>query len=158
MAKQQLPTVGWREWISLPDLGVDWVKAKVDTGARSSSLHAFNLEEFTRDDADWVRFEVHPWQRSVRNSSIVETALLEWRSVRSSSGSAERRPVIRTTVSLGGQMHPIDLTLTRRDDMGFRMLLGREAVRKRFLVNPGRSFLAGKPPIEVVRANRGVSK
>ncbi len=158
MTKDQLPTIGWREWISLPEIGVDWVKAKVDTGARSSSLHAFNLEEFTKEDQPWVRFEVHPWQRSTRDASLVETPLLEWRSVRSSSGVAEKRPVVRTTVAVGGQAHEIDMSLTRRDDMGFRMLLGREAVRKRFLVNPGRSFLTGKPPIEVVRANRGAPK
>jgi hypothetical protein len=155
--KRELPIVGWREWIALPDLGVNWVKAKVDTGARSSSLHAYELETFSRADAEWVRFAIHPWQRSVRNASRVEAQLFEWRNVRSSSGASERRPVIRTSVALGGQHHAIDLTLTRRDDMGFRMLLGREAVRRRFLVNPGKSFLTGKPPVDVVRANRGAS-
>lgn len=147
-------TIGWREWVGLPDLGVEWTKAKIDTGARSSSLHAYNMEFFDRDDRRWVRFEIHPWQESAGNTVLTEAPLLETRQVRSSSGQAEERPMIRTTAQFGDVARPIDLTLTRRDAMGFRMLVGREAIRSAFTVDPGRSYLLSKPPVEVLRANR----
>ncbi len=154
MAKQ-LDVIGWREWVSLPDLGIEWTKAKVDTGARSSSLHAAAFFYFTADDGSpWVRFTVHPWQRSKEGARIASAPLLEHRSVRSSSGVSDTRPVIRTIATLGEITAEIDLTLTARDTMGFRMLLGREAVRGRCLVNPGQSFLTGKPPATVTAANR----
>lgn len=134
--------MGWREWVALPDLGVGRIKVKVDTGARSSSLHAFDLEHFDRDGEGWVRFKVHPVQRSSRETVEVEAAVIERRSVKSSSGHEALRPVIATDVELGGERWTIELTLTRRDAMGFRMLLGRQAVRGRCLVDPGGSFLA----------------
>lgn len=139
--------IGWREWVALPDLGVAAIKAKVDTGARSSSLHAFDLERFDRGGHPWVRFSIHPIQRDWRTTVDVEVPLLEERQVRNPGGGGreEIRPVIRTTLELMGQSWPIELTLTRRDRMGFRMLLGRSAVRGHFTVDPGRSFLAGKP-------------
>jgi hypothetical protein len=146
--------VGWREWLSLPELGAEWIKAKVDTGARSSSLHAFGIETDLRAGQTWVRFEIHPWQHSSRSPLVAEAPVLEFRDVKSSSGTVQHRPVIRTLLRLGAIERPIELTLTRRDEMGFRMLLGREALRGQFLVDPGRSFLCGRPPIEVVRANR----
>lgn len=136
-----LPRVGWREWTRLPELGGVLVNAKVDTGARSSALHAFDLHRFDRDGAAWVRFDVHPLQRKTRPSITVEAAVVDERRVTSSSGGAQLRPVIVTPVELGGQVWPIELTLTRRDEMGFRMLLGRQAIRDRFLVDPGRSYL-----------------
>jgi hypothetical protein len=142
--KQQLPTIGWREWVGLPDLGIPRVKAKVDTGARSSSLHAFKLKPFERDGVAWIRFEVHPRQRESREAVVVEAPILEYRSVRSSSGIAQKRPVIVTRVELLGQSWPVELTLARRDQMGFRMLLGRQAIRGRFLVDAGRSFRGRK--------------
>lgn len=138
------PVIGWREWVALPELGVPSVKAKVDTGARTSSLHAFDLEFEKRRGSEWVRFGIHPEQRSARFATTVEARVLEWRSVRSSSGRAERRPVILTEVELLGRRFEVELTLTSRDAMGFRMLLGREATRRRFLVDPGRSFLNGR--------------
>ncbi len=146
-ARRQRPAIGWREWVALPDLGVPAIKAKVDTGARSSSLHAFDLERFARNGGDWVRFTVHPLQRDWRTSIAVEVPLLEMRVIRNPGGGGreELRAVVRTSVELMGERWPIELTLTRRDRMGFRMLLGRSAVRRRFLVDPGRSFLAGKP-------------
>ena len=134
--------------MQLPDLGVSWIKAKVDTGARSSSLHAFDLETFERDGVSWVRFAVHPHQRNATDSVTVEALLLDTRSVKSSSGESEVRPVIQTTLQIGGILRQVEVTLTRRDDMGFRMLIGREALRGTFAVEPNRAFVAGEPPAE----------
>lgn len=144
--KQQLPVIGWREWICLPELGVEGIKAKVDSGARSSSLHAFGVQEFERAGQTWVRFQIHPVQRRSTPVVTAEAAVLEYRSVRSSSGKASLRPVIITAITLLGQTWPIELTLARRDEMGFRMLLGREAFRGRFLVDAGKSYYGGRPP------------
>lgn len=141
----RLTVVGWREWLSLPDMGIERIKAKVDTGARTSALHAFALERFEREGAPMVRFEAHPLQRDTSVVVPVEAGLVERRTVRSSSGSETLRPVVRTTVELMGRRWEIELTLIRRDPMGFRMLLGRQAVRGRFLVDPGRSYLGGEP-------------
>lgn len=137
--------IGWREWVGLPDLDIKWIKAKVDTGARSSSLHAFHIVEFERDGKTWVRFDVHPVQRKGNVVVQTEAEVLEYRTVRSSSGKAQRRPVIVTRVSLLGQSWLVELTLANRDAMGFRMLLGREAFRKRFVVDAGSSFYSGMP-------------
>ncbi len=127
--------------MSLPGLGVPWVKAKVDTGARSSSLHAWDLE--VDEAAATVHFAVHPLQADDDLTVPVTTALVALRDVRSSNGDVERRPVIATTALVAGVGIPIELSLTNRDEMGFRMLLGRTAVRRRFLVDPGRSFRGG---------------
>jgi len=145
-SKPALPVIGWREWVGLPDLGVKTIKAKVDTGARSSSLHAFDLEPFQRHDEPWVRFGIHPIQRNSKTVVQAEAKVLEYRSVRSSSGKAARRPVIVTHAELLGFRWPVELTLANRDEMGFRMLLGREAFRRRFLVDAGNSYYGGKPP------------
>ena len=115
--------LGWREWASLPDLGVDAIKVKLDTGARTSSLHAFDLTHFERSGHRMVRFEVHPVQRSAEDAVLVEALVVDERWVRNSGGGRELRPVIETTVRIGGRAWPIELTLTRRDEMGFRMLL-----------------------------------
>jgi hypothetical protein len=131
--------------VSLPEFEVKQIKVKVDTGARSSSLHAFDIHSFKRGGHEWVRFQVHPVQRKSIKSVEVEAKVLEYRSIRSSSGKASLRPVIVTDVELFGTTWPIELTLASRDEMGFRMLLGREAIRKRFLVDPGKSYYAGKP-------------
>jgi len=144
MAQKSLEVIGWREWVALPELGVARIKAKVDTGARSSSLHAFDLENFRRDGEDWVRFGIHPVQRNSRVTIEAEAAVLEYRSVRSSSGKATRRPVILTQLELLGQSWKVELTLANRDEMGFRMLLGREAFRNRFMVDAGSSYYGGR--------------
>ncbi len=144
-SKKDVLTVGWREWVSFPELDNCSVKAKVDTGARSSALHAEEIEILHRRGSGRVRFKVFPLQRSKDSAVQCEAALHDERWVKSSNGKKELRPVIRTSVSWGGQQWEIDLTLTSRDLMGFRMLLGREAVRGRFLVNPGKSFLGGRP-------------
>jgi len=139
--------VGWREWIALPGLGIAAIKAKIDTGARSSSLHAFDVESFERDGAPWVRFVVHPLQRDCDTTVHAEAAVLEFRHIRSSSGHITRRPVIRIDVELDGRRWPIELTLASRDEMGFRMLLGREALRGRIVVDPGRSYVVSEPRV-----------
>ncbi|MGD1856583.1 MAG: ATP-dependent zinc protease [Leptolyngbyaceae cyanobacterium] len=136
-----LPAIGWREWISLPDIGLTGIKAKIDTGARSSALHAFDVEHFKRENSNFVRFKVHPYQNNNVDTITAEAELLDIRNVRNSGGQSQSRPVIRTNVRLGKQLWPIELTLTNRDVMGFRMLLGRQAVRRRFLVDSGRSYL-----------------
>lgn len=139
----RLPIIGWREWLALPDLGVTVIKAKVDTGARSSALHAFHVELVRSGGRHMVRFQVHPRQRSTKPTVSCEAEVIDFRPIRTSSGHVSRRPVIVTHVELLGQTFPIELTLASRDTMGFRMLLGRQAVRDRFLIDPGRSFLAG---------------
>lgn len=147
--------LGWREWIALPDWDVAHLKAKVDTGARTSSLHAFGLEWFDRRGAPWVRFEIHPWQRSTSDSVVAEAPVIATRDIRSSSGEIDHRPVVHTTVVLAGCPVIAEITLTRRDEMGFRMLVGREALRQRFVVDPGASYLGGRPTKTVRRKNRG---
>jgi len=134
---------GWREWVALPDLGVGAIKVKLDTGARTSSLHAFRMKRFRRDGRAMVRFEIHPVQRSAAAAITVEAPVSDERAVRDSGGHEQVRPVIVTDVEIDGRRWPIELTLTRRDAMGFRMLLGRQALRGRAVVDPGRSFLAG---------------
>ena len=137
-------TVGWREWVSLPDLGIEHIKVKVDTGARSSALHAFRIKTEEREDGLWVSFEVHPEQRAKKPIVRCEAPVIDHRTVRDSGGREHERYVIETTVRLGEQAWPIEVTLTSRDAMGFRMLLGRTAIRRRFLVDSGRSYLIGK--------------
>lgn len=135
------PVIGWREFLSLPELGIAKIKAKIDTGARSSALHAFDIEHFERDGVPSVRFKVHPKQRNSSISAIAEAPLLDQRHIRNSGGQTQLRPVIQTVIGLGEYRWSIELTLTNRDAMGFRMLLGRQAIRKRFWVDAGRSFL-----------------
>jgi hypothetical protein len=147
-------TVGWREWVGLPGIGVEWLKAKVDTGAQTSSLHAFALELFGRDGEDWVRFEVHPWQRSSDDPVRVELPVHDRRHVRSSSGHVEERYVVLLDLRLDGRTVPAEVTLTRRDAMGFRMLIGRQVLKRGFLVDSSASYLGGRPSKEVRRANR----
>jgi hypothetical protein len=141
-------TIGWREWVALPGLGVQAIKAKIDTGARSSALHTFAVERFEQNGKAMVRFQAHPLQRNDDYIVTAEAVLLEEREVRNSGGQAELRPVIETQVQVGHALWAIELTLTNRDQMGFRMLLGRQAVRQRYLVDPGRSYLQPlpKPP------------
>lgn len=140
-----LVIIGWREWVSLPALGVRRTKAKIDTGARSSSLHAFEIEPFDIDGKPHVRFQVHPIQR--RDNFVVscQAEVHDIRMIRSSSGETSERFVIRTPVSWMGESWEIDLTLADRSLMGFRMLIGREAVRGRMLVDPDRSFFGPRP-------------
>lgn len=139
--RASLSTIGWREWLALPGLGIPKVKAKVDTGARSSSLHAFGIERGRAEGRDRVAFYTHPRQRGDGPGLSCSAELLDQRTVRSSNGSTEERYFIRTIARLQGVEWPIELTLSNRADMSFRMLLGREAIRNRFLVDSGRSYL-----------------
>ncbi len=144
--KEKYPSliIGWREWLDLPNLGIAEIKAKIDTGARTSALHAFHVKEVDKNGKKMVQFQVHPYQKDKETTVNCEAELLEWRDVKDSGGHKQNRPVILTPVEVGGQLWEIELTLTNRDVMGFRMLLGREAVRKRFLVDPGTSYLLSK--------------
>ncbi len=146
--------VGWREWVGLPDLGVPWIKAKVDTGARSSALHAVDLELVDGGDGPIARFTVQPWQRSDADAVKAELPVVDTRTVRSSNGATERRPVVATTLRVGELTLPFETTLTERSQMGFRLLIGRQGLRGWASVTPDRSFVAGRPPIEVRRLNR----
>ena len=139
--------LGWREWVRLPDLlpdPGDAVKAKIDTGARTSAIHAWDLEHLERDGWPWVRFSLHPRQRDDTHVVVAEAAVVEERDVRSSNGEVERRIVIQTDVQIAHHRLPIELTLTKRDQMGFRMLLGRTALAGRAVVDPGGSYLTGR--------------
>jgi hypothetical protein len=147
---------GWREWVSLPGIDVEWIKAKLDTGARSSAIHAFDIHEFDRDGAEWVRFSVHPWQRSREDSVDVELPIHDRRHVRSSTGHVQERYVVLLDVTLVDRTVTAEVTLTGRDQMGFRMLIGREALRQGYLVDSRRSYLGGRPKKSVRRRNRGV--
>ena len=144
---------GWREWVALPSLGIPAIKAKLDTGARTSALHAFDVTRFRRGGVRHVRFAVHPYQRDDEMQVVVEAPLVERRTVRSSSGHEDRRLVILTDVEFLGERWPIEITLARRDRMGFRLLLGRTALAERILVDSGRSFVGGTRPR--ARSQRG---
>ena len=141
-----LPCIGWREWIALPQLSVIALKVKVDTGAKTSALGARNIERFRRGKRDHVRFQVHPLQR--RDDIIIpcNAPLLDERVVTDSGGHRESRYVISTLIQLGPHRWESELTLSDRTTMRFRMLLGRTALQGRFLVHPGKSYLIGKKP------------
>jgi len=153
LTSPQPSTAGWREWVGLPDLGVDWIKAKLDTGARTSALHAFDVEEFEHDGREWVRFEIHPWQRSADDAVTVELPVHDRRHVRSSSGHVAERYVVLIDIRLLDRTITAEVTLTRRDEMGFRLLIGREALRQGFVVDSGHSYRGGRPRRAVRRRN-----
>ncbi|WP_268877930.1 ATP-dependent zinc protease family protein [Algihabitans albus] len=139
-AKPKKTVVGWREWVAMPELGIEKIKAKIDTGARTSALHAFRIEQFQRGGRRLLRFRVHPLQRLRDPEVLCEAVLIDERVVVSSNGEKEHRYVVETSLKVGGEEWPIEMTLTNRDQMSFRMLLGRQALRQHLLVDPGRSF------------------
>lgn len=146
-AQQELPkaTIGWREWACLPDLEIAHIKMKVDTGARTSALHAHSMQRYTEAGAPWARLEIRPHQE--HNETVTaHMPVIDERNVRDSGGHVERRIVIETRLQLGSYIWPIELTVTNRDSMRFRMLLGRTAMENRFVVDPAQSYLLGPAP------------
>jgi hypothetical protein len=148
--------VGWREWVCLPELKVDAIKAKIDTGARTSALHAYRIEPFRRAGVLWLRFELNPIQRSEKMKVACEARAIDERTVRNSGGGVEHRYIITTMLKLGEVSWPIELALANRDQMGFRMLLGRTALQGRALIEPGRSYLVGSAPAKPRRKRRSL--
>ena len=136
--------IGWREWVSLPEWGIKRIKAKVDTGARTSAIHAFKVMPFTKDGGAFVRFLVHPKQRHRKPEVACIARVIDQRRITDSGGNCQERYVVRTTLKLGKSSWPIEMTLSNRDSRGFRMLIGRQAIRRRYVVDPARSYVVRK--------------
>lgn len=136
--------IGWREWIGFPELGIDRIKAKIDTGARSSAIHAYRVRKLDDIDEPRVEFYLHPVQRQRSPELHCVARITDERSIKSSNGKLETRFVIITPMSLGEDIWPVELTLSDRDQMGFRVLTGRAAIRDRCIVDPGSSYLLGR--------------
>ncbi len=136
--------IGCEEWCAFPELGIPAIKARVDSGAKTSAIHAFNLNTFRRDGALWVSFEVHPIQHNRHIVIRCERPVVDKRTVKSSSGEAETRYVVSAPLKLGGEIWDVELTLSNRDSMGFRMLLGREAMIDRLIVDPAAHCTLGE--------------
>ncbi len=143
--------VGSEEWFAFPGLGIPAIKARVDSGAKTSAMHAFNIQPFKRGGQPWVSFEVHPLQKNRKATVRCESPVIDKRVVKSSIGISEKRFVIRESIVVDGRTWEIDLTLTNRDSMGYRMLLGREAMSGRMLVDPDESFCLGKRSQKSIR-------
>jgi hypothetical protein len=136
--------LGWREWIALPELNLPAIKAKVDTGAKTSALHAFYVERYQQESVDMVKFLIHPVQKNLQLVVECHSPILDQREVIDSGGHKEMRYVIESLISIGDKSWPIELSLTNRDTMRFRMLLGRRAMEYSAIVEPGASYLNGK--------------
>lgn len=145
-SNKALIRLGWREWVSLPQLGIEHIKAKVDTGARTSALHAFSHETYRERGVPMVRFRIHPVQKRTDIEQTCVAEVIDKRTVSDSGGHREKRLVIATPVQLGEECWTIEMTLTNRDNMQFRMLLGRTAIKGHYVVDPGKSYLVGYKP------------
>lgn len=143
--------LGSEEWCSFPELGIPTIKARVDSGAKTSALHAVNIAPFIKDGENWVKFDINPIQNNLKTIIHCEAPLVDKRIVKSSSGFREQRYVIRTSLDFGENNWPIEMTLTNRDSMGFRMLLGREAMSGRVLVDPEQKYLLGQPSSDTLK-------
>jgi hypothetical protein len=145
--------IGWKEWLAFPEIGIPAIKAKIDTGARTSALHTFSLEAFTAAGQPMVRFGIHPLQRNRNLVLYCEAPIVDRRRVKDSGGHVENRYVIQTMAVLGEEHWPVELTLTNRDKMLFRMLLGRTALADRFIIDAGSAYLSGKKLARAYRAS-----
>jgi hypothetical protein len=141
----RLRVLGWREWVDLPELELGPIKAKVDTGARTSCLHAFELDPFERDGRPWIRFKVHPLQKDTSVVALCQAPVSDQRPVTDSGGHTEQRYVIRSRLQIGDWEQAVEMTLTGRDTMRFRMLIGRTTLTAGgFVVNPALSYQLGR--------------
>lgn len=137
--------IGWKEWFSLDCIALPAIKGKIDTGAKTSALHAFNIETFYIEDVEYVRFDIHPLQKNKRFVRSCISRVIDRRMVSDSSGKKEKRIVIKSDLKIGDKKIRIELTLTNRDNMSFRMLLGREAIMQaKMIVDISKSFVQGK--------------
>ena len=143
--------LGSEEWCSFPELGIPAIKARVDSGAKTSALHAINIVPFTKEGVNWIKFDINPIQNNLKTVIHCEALLIDKRIVKSSSGYREQRYVIQTNINIGNDNWPIEMTLTNRDSMGFRMLLGREAMSVRILVDPEQKYLLGQNTTESLK-------
>jgi len=137
--------VGWEEWVALPDIGIERLKCKVDTGAKNSALHAFEVDAFQKDEQNWVRFSIHTDEHDLSKVQVGEALIQDIRCVTDSGGNITERYFIETTLEIGDLRLSVPVSLTSRDTMAFKMLLGRTALRKAgLIVDPSQSFLQGK--------------
>ena len=143
--------LGSEEWCSFPELGIPAIKARVDSGAKTSALHAINIAPFIKEGENWVKFDINPIQNNLKTVIHCEAKLIDKRVVKSSSGFREQRYVIQTKLAIGNDIWEIEMTLTNRDSMGFRMLLGREAMSGRILVDPEQKYLLGQTSTEILK-------
>ncbi len=143
-SKPEKITLGWREWLDMPELGASDVIAKIDTGAKTCALHTYYIDEFERNGEDWIRFGLHPNRHTDTIAVNCEARVKEKRDVTDSGGHTENRYVIETSLQLGDATFKAEVTLTNRDNMRYRFLLGRNAMRRRFVVDPARSFRLGR--------------
>ena len=139
------PLLGWREWVGLPELNIAQIKAKVDTGARSSALHAFAIDPYRKGGQRWVMFTIHPIQNNSEMAIECHAPIKDRRMVSDSGGHKQRRYVIETRLILGQSLITAEMTLTNRDSMLFRMLIGRTTMNNRFIIDPSASYIQGKP-------------
>lgn len=142
--KEPKPIIGWREWLSIPAMHIEQIKVKVDSGARTSAIHAEDIQIVKKGSKKFVKFKIFPMQKDKKHYHIVTLPMIEERWVKSSVGHQTLRPVVEVEIKLGQFVVPIEVTLVNRDLMGFRMLLGREAIKNKFLLDTGHSFLQGK--------------
>ena len=149
--------VGWREWVSLPELGVNSIKAKLDSGAKTSAMHAWDQEIYDQGNQPWVRFCTHPLQHDLDTSVDCKAPLADHRWITNSGGTREHRFVISTTLEIAGMSWPIELSLTNRDEMGFRMLIGRDAMRGHLVVDPSKSYCMGKRKLTFTTPDKKLS-
>ena len=150
--------IGWREWVELPDLHLGKIKAKIDTGARSSSIHAFDIEPFDKNGEQWVRFAIHPLQHSDDEVVHCEAPIKDYRSITDSGGHKTMRYIVETTFKIGNATFAAELSLFNRSNMLFRMLVGRTALKGRYLVDPARSYCLSSAPAQVVSTGTKESK